>query len=59
MDARILQRSPARLLCCDVMDVDPSAMTEAGAAGEAATELAPGAQVAKYRLDRVLGSGRS
>jgi serine/threonine protein kinase len=39
------------------MDVDPSAMTEAGVAGVAATELTPGAQVAKYRLDRVLGSG--
>jgi tRNA A-37 threonylcarbamoyl transferase component Bud32 len=38
------------------MDVDPSARTEAGAVGEAAA-LSPGAQIAKYRLDRVLGAG--
>jgi serine/threonine protein kinase len=39
------------------MDVDPSAMTEAGAAAGAATDLDPGVLVGKYRLDRVLGSG--
>jgi serine/threonine protein kinase len=39
------------------MNVDPSAVTEAGAAGPASTELVPGASVGKYRLDRVLGSG--
>ncbi|MEO7733136.1 MAG: serine/threonine-protein kinase [Kofleriaceae bacterium] len=39
------------------MTVDPSAVTEAGAAGPASTELVPGASVGKYRLDRVLGAG--
>jgi len=39
------------------MDVDPSARTEAGAVGNAAAELGPGAEVGKYRLDSVLGSG--
>jgi eukaryotic-like serine/threonine-protein kinase len=39
------------------MSVDPSAATEAGAGGTAAPELAPGASVGKYRLDRVLGAG--
>ena len=39
------------------MDVDPSAMTEAGTVGSAAAELGPGALVGKYRLDRVLGTG--
>jgi serine/threonine protein kinase len=39
------------------MTVDPSAMTEAGAGAGVSTELAPGASVGKYRLDRVLGTG--
>jgi serine/threonine protein kinase len=39
------------------MDVDPSARTEAGAAAGAATDLAPGVLVGKYRLDRMLGAG--
>jgi serine/threonine protein kinase len=39
------------------MDVDPSARTEAGAAGAVASDLVPGASIGKYRLDRVLGSG--
>jgi eukaryotic-like serine/threonine-protein kinase len=39
------------------MDVDPSARTEAGAAGGVASDLTPGASIGKYRLDRVLGSG--
>ena len=39
------------------MEVDPAAATEAGAAGAAVPELAPGATVGKYRLDRVLGAG--
>ena len=39
------------------MTVDPSAVTEAGVAGPASTELVPGASVGKYRLDRVLGAG--
>ena len=39
------------------MTVDPSAVTEAGAGSDPRAELAPGASVGKYRLDRVLGSG--
>src|ERR1700712_129669 len=39
------------------MEVDPSAMTEAGTAGNAAADLGPGASIGKYRLDRVLGTG--
>src|SRR6185436_9251567 len=39
------------------MEVDPSAMTEAGAAGSAASDLGAGMQIGKYRLDRVLGAG--
>ena len=39
------------------MDVDPSAMTEAGAAAGEASDLGPGSSVGKYRLDRVLGAG--
>jgi serine/threonine protein kinase len=42
------------------MEVDPSARTEAGAAGGAggaASELGPGMLIGKYRLDRVLGAG--
>jgi eukaryotic-like serine/threonine-protein kinase len=39
------------------MSVDPAAATEAGAAADAAVGLAPGSSVAKYRLDRVLGTG--
>jgi len=37
--------------------VDPSAMTEAGTGGEAASALGPGASIGKYRLDRMLGAG--
>ncbi|HZJ66052.1 MAG TPA: serine/threonine-protein kinase, partial [Kofleriaceae bacterium] len=39
------------------MEVDPSARTEAGAAGSAASDLGPGMLIGKYRLDRVLGAG--
>jgi len=39
------------------MEVDPSAMTEAGTAGTAGVDLGPGALIGKYRLDRVLGTG--
>src|SRR5262245_55923956 len=39
------------------MVVDPSARSEAGAGPELPSDLAPGASVGKYRLDRVLGAG--
>ncbi|HSR97376.1 MAG TPA: serine/threonine-protein kinase [Kofleriaceae bacterium] len=39
------------------MEVDPSARAEAGAAVAAASDLAPGASIGKYRLERILGSG--
>jgi serine/threonine protein kinase len=39
------------------MEVDPSARTEAGADGSAASDLGPGMLIGKYRLDRVLGVG--
>ena len=39
------------------MEVDPSARTEAGTAGNASADLGPGALIGKYRLDRVLGTG--
>jgi eukaryotic-like serine/threonine-protein kinase len=39
------------------MEVDPSARTEAGAAGGVARDLGPGMLIGKYRLDRVLGAG--
>jgi len=39
------------------MAVDPSARTEAGAAGSAPSDLGPGMQIGKYRLERVLGAG--
>ncbi|HEY0476802.1 MAG TPA: serine/threonine-protein kinase [Kofleriaceae bacterium] len=39
------------------MTIDPSAVTEAGAGGDAAAALGPGASIGKYRLDRVLGEG--
>ena len=50
-------RHPATMLCCPSMTVDPSAVTEAGAGGDAQAAPGPGASIGKYRLDRVLGSG--
>jgi serine/threonine protein kinase len=50
-------RGPSKLLCCEVVTVDPSAMTEAGTGGEAVPAMGPGTSIGKYRLDRMLGAG--
>jgi hypothetical protein len=45
MIARILQAFADQVAMPGAMDIDPSVMTEAGAAGEAAAGLAPGAHL--------------
>jgi len=53
----MLRHPATMLLCWPWMTVDPSAVTEAGAGGDAQAALGPGASIGKYRLDRQLGAG--